>query len=32
MGAMETLGKQPEIFDYVETHVFMSEKCFVAYH
>jgi hypothetical protein len=32
LGAMETLGKRPEVFDYVETHVFMSEKCFVAYH
>jgi hypothetical protein len=29
---METLGKQPEVHDYVETHLFMSNKCFVAYH
>ena len=30
-GAMETLERQPVIHDYVETHVFMSEKCFVSY-
>ena len=32
MGAMETLGKRPEVHDYVETHLFMSDKCFVSYH
>jgi len=31
MGAMETLDRRPEVHDYVETHVFMSEKCFVSY-
>ena len=31
MGAMETLDRQPVVHDYVETHVFMSEKCFVSY-
>jgi len=32
LGGMETLGKEPKVFDYVETHLFMSEKCFAAYH
>jgi hypothetical protein len=31
VGAMEALGKKPTIHDYVETHVFMSDKCFVTY-
>jgi hypothetical protein len=31
MGAMETLERKPVVHDYVETHVFMSEKCFVSY-
>src|SRR6516225_599938 len=31
MGAMETLHRRPTVHDYVETHIFMSEKCFVAY-
>ena len=31
MGAMETLDRKPVVHDYVETHVFMSEKCFVSY-
>jgi hypothetical protein len=31
-GAMERLEKRPEVHDYVETHIFMSEKCFVTYH
>ena len=31
MGAMETLGQRPLVHDYVETHLFMSEKCFVTY-
>ena len=31
MGAMETLHRRPAVQDYVETHIFMSEKCFVSY-
>jgi hypothetical protein len=31
MGAMESLDRRPQVKDYVETHIFMSEKCFVAY-
>jgi hypothetical protein len=31
MGAMETLGQKPEVHDYAETHIFMSDKCFVTY-
>src|SRR5271166_459066 len=31
MGAMETLHRRPVVQDYAETHVFMSEKCFVSY-
>ena len=31
MGAMETLDRRPVVHDYVETHIFMSEKCFVSY-
>ena len=31
MGAMETLHRRPVVQDYVETHIFMSEKCFVSY-
>ena len=31
MGAMEHLDRRPVVQDYVETHIFMSEKCFVAY-
>jgi hypothetical protein len=31
MGAMEALGRQPEVHDYAETHIFMSDKCFVTY-
>jgi hypothetical protein len=31
MGAMETLGRRPVVRDYVETHIFMSQKCFVSY-
>ena len=31
LGAMETLGRQPVVHDYVETHIFASEKCFVSY-
>jgi Catalytic LigB subunit of aromatic ring-opening dioxygenase len=31
-GAMEGLGRtQPVVHDYAETHIFMSEKCFVSY-
>jgi len=32
LGGMATLDKELKVFDYVETHLFMSEKCFVAYH
>ena len=31
MGEMETLHRRPAVQDYVETHIFMSEKCFVSY-
>jgi hypothetical protein len=31
MGAMETLHRRPKVQDYVETHIFMSNKCFVSY-
>jgi hypothetical protein len=31
MGAMEALDRRPVVHDYVETHIFMSEKCFVSY-
>jgi hypothetical protein len=31
MGAMEALGQKPEVHDYAETHIFMSDKCFVTY-
>ena len=31
MGAMEALGQQPDVHDYAETHIFMSDKCFVTY-
>jgi len=31
MGAMEALGRKPEVHDYAETHIFMSDKCFVTY-
>jgi hypothetical protein len=31
MGAMEALHRRPAVQDYVETHIFMSEKCFVSY-
>jgi hypothetical protein len=32
VGAMEGLGRtEPVIHDYAETHIFMSEKCFVSY-
>ena len=30
-GAMEALDRKPVVHDYVETHLFMSEKCFVSY-
>jgi hypothetical protein len=31
-GAMERLDRtRPVVHDYVETHIFMSEKCFVSY-
>jgi len=31
LGAMETLEQPPVVHDYVETHLFLSEKCFVSY-
>lgn len=31
MGAMDRLGRRPTVHDYVETHMFQSEKCFVSY-
>jgi len=31
MGAMEKLGRKPVVYDYVETHIFASEKCFCAF-
>ena len=30
-GAMETLQRQPEIVDYVETYIFNSEKCMAVF-
>lgn len=30
MGAMETLHRHPVVRDYIETHIFMSDKCFVS--
>ena len=30
-GAMNTLGRKPEITDYVETFIFQSNKCFAAF-
>jgi hypothetical protein len=31
VGAMEKLGRRPVVHDYVETHIFASEKCFVSF-
>lgn len=31
MGAMEALDRRPTVHDYAETHLFMSNKCFVSY-
>jgi hypothetical protein len=31
MGAMEALDQKPVVHDYAETHIFMSDKCFVTY-
>jgi hypothetical protein len=31
LGAMETLARRPVVHDYVATHIFASEKCFVSY-
>jgi len=31
MGAMEALERRPNVHDYAETHIFMSDKCFVSY-
>jgi hypothetical protein len=31
MGAMETLHRRPMAHDYVETHIFISDKRFVSY-
>ena len=30
-GAMDTLGRKPEIIDYVETFIFQSNKCFAVF-
>jgi len=30
-GAMNTLGRKPDIIDYVETFIFQSGKCFAAF-
>jgi hypothetical protein len=30
-GAMDTLGRKPDIIDYVETFIFQSDKCFAAF-
>ena len=30
-GAMATLGRTPEICDYVETFIFQSDKCFAVF-
>jgi hypothetical protein len=30
-GAMEELGRKPEIVDYVETYVFNSDKCLALF-
>jgi hypothetical protein len=31
IGAMEALDQKPDVHDYAETHIFMSDKCFVTY-
>ena len=31
VGAMEALDRKPVVHDYAETHIFMSDKCFVTY-
>jgi hypothetical protein len=31
VGAMDVLGRRPVVHDYVETHLFLSNKCFVTY-
>ncbi len=31
LGAMEELGHKPEIIDYIETHVFTSDKCMAVF-
>jgi len=31
MGAMEKLDRKPVVHDYIETHIFASDKCFVSY-
>jgi hypothetical protein len=31
MGAMEVLDRRPIVHDYAETHLFVSNKCFVSY-
>lgn len=30
-GAMEYLGHEPQVIDYVESHLFTSQKCFMAF-
>lgn len=31
MGAMAALDRRPTVHDYAETHLFMSNTCFVSY-
>jgi hypothetical protein len=31
LGAMEATGQRPVVHDWVETHLFMSDKAFVTY-
>ena len=31
MGAMAALDRRPTVHDYPETHLFMSNTCFVSY-
>ena len=30
-GAMDTLGRKPDVIDYVETFIFQSDKCFAVF-
>ena len=31
LGGMQTLGQRPRVHDWAETHLFLSNKCFVTY-